>query len=314
MTALVDWLKHRRLLLLGVTLLLGPGSLTSSEGQSGTAIYYRGQTIAPAFEGWEEQPDGTFDLIFGYLNRNIEEFFHIPVGLNNRVEPGGPDQGQPTYFLPGRNHYVFRIRVPKEFGRNELVWTVTSHGKTESAYGSLKPEYVLDDVMMSANFGGERRLDVDVNKRPVVTIEGSSERTVRVNEPLALMALASDDGVPEVAPMPLMTRFSLASAKGLRVTWFVYRGPGETVTFDPEQFLAYPDRRKYANSPWRPGWVPPPLPPDGRFAVTVTFSEPGTYVLRVIASDGALSAYQAVTITVLGVSPVGDARPSAPAR
>ncbi len=313
MTALRNWLKCRRPQLLGVTLLLAVGGLTSSEGQSGTAIYYRGQTIAPAFEGWEEQPDGTFDLVFGYLNRNVEEYFHIPVGPNNRVEPGDLDRGQPTYFLPGRNHYIFRVRVPKDFGKKEVAWFVTSHGKTESAYGSLRPEYVLDDVMMSGNFGGDRRSDTERNKKPVVTIEGRTERTVRVNEPLALTALASDDGVPKVAPAP-NTAFSIASAKGLRVTWSVYRGAGEAVTFAPEQFLPYPDRRKYANSPWRAGWMPPPLPADGKFPVTVTFSEPGTYVLRVIASDGGLTAYQPVTVTVLGASPVGDARSIAPSR
>ena len=103
-----------------------------------------GQNIAPAFEGWEENPDGSFNMVFGYFNRNWEEQPHVPIGPNNNIEPGGPDQGQPTHFFPRRNKFVFRVRVPKDFADKELVWTLTVHGKTEKAYGTLKPDYKLD--------------------------------------------------------------------------------------------------------------------------------------------------------------------------
>jgi hypothetical protein len=81
----------------------------------------------------------------------------------------------------------------------------------------------------------------------------------------------------------------------LRVAWFVYRGPADRVAFDPEQFKVYEDTQ--GNSPWRPGWVPPPLAADGKFPVNVTFSAPGTFVVRVMAHDG-LAATQEVTVTV----------------
>ena len=42
----------------------------------------------------------------------------------------------------------------------------------------------------------------------------------------------------------------------------------------------------------------PALPPDGKQEVHVTFSEPGTYVLRCRADDGALVADEEVTIVV----------------
>src|SRR5205085_4303179 len=149
--------QYGRALWVSMTLIVGVGKLSPSEAQS---VYYsRGQNIAPAFEGWQESPDGTFDMIFGYLNRNLDELFHIPVGPNNNIEPGGPDQGQPTYFLPTRNHYVFRVKVPKDFGKKELVWTITVNGKTDTAYGTLRPEYVTNDVMMQGNFGGDRNHD-----------------------------------------------------------------------------------------------------------------------------------------------------------
>src|SRR5262245_34486351 len=72
-----------------------------------------GQSITGAFEGWYQNPDGTFTLLMGYMNRNGKETLDIPVGPNNRIEPGGPDQGQPTYFLPRRQWGVFTITVPK---------------------------------------------------------------------------------------------------------------------------------------------------------------------------------------------------------
>src|SRR5262249_2016829 len=100
MSYLARRFKYGQPLWVGVVLVLGVGSLTPIGGQS---VYYsRGQNIAPAFEGWEQQADGTFDMIFGYLNRNLDQSFHIPVGPNNNIEPGGPDHGQPTYFLPTR--------------------------------------------------------------------------------------------------------------------------------------------------------------------------------------------------------------------
>ena len=43
--------------------------------------------------------------------------------------------------------------------------------------------------------------------------------------------------------------------------------------------------------------IPEP-PAGGRWTTTVTFSEPGTYVLRAVASDGALFTYDNVTVTV----------------
>ena len=32
-----------------------------------------GQNIAPVYEGWEQNTDGSFNLVFGYMNRNWEE-------------------------------------------------------------------------------------------------------------------------------------------------------------------------------------------------------------------------------------------------
>lgn len=278
------------------TALLILAALTSINGQ--TIIFSRGQNIAPSFEGWEQNPDGTYNLVFGYMNRNMDEKVHVPVGPDNTLEPGDVDQGQPTYFMPRRNRYVFRIKVPSDFGDKEIVWTLTSHGKTEKAYASLRPDYVIDDLLMMKDIGGLGVKEIErQNRPPVLTIEGNTHRTVRVGSPLTLSAVATDDGIPEPKPAASRTPVNY-NAWGLRVAWFVYRGPGDEVTFAPEQFKVYTDYR--GNSPWTPGWAAPPLPSDGRFPVTAIFAQPGTYVVRVMAHDGGLITNKDITVTVEG--------------
>ncbi|MBM3777312.1 MAG: hypothetical protein FJW23_03600 [Acidimicrobiia bacterium] len=266
--------------------------------------FARGQNIAPAYEGWEQNPDGSFDLVFGYFNRNWDEAIDVPVGPDNHIEPGGPDQGQPTHFQPRRNLFVFRVRVPADFGDKELVWTLTSRGITERAYGTLKPIYVINDNIITANNGaaGGRggTLELNANTGPELEVEGTRERTARVGEPVVLHAIATDDGVPAPRGMPINRGSSsgsaaVSSAVGLRLSWFVYRGGGR-VTFDPPQFKTYMDTR--AGSPWAWGWTPPPVPPDGRWIVRATFHEPGQYVLRCLAHDGGLMEWEDITFNV----------------
>src|SRR5262245_58076410 len=158
-----------------------------------------GQNIAPVYEGWELNADGSFTLVFGYFNRNWEEEIDLPVGADNAIEPGGQDQGQPTHFLPRRNRFVFRIRVPKDFGKKELVWTLTSHGKTERAYATLKPDYFIDDTVIMANNGAAGMGGTDSsligNKPPALNVDGEKRRTLKAGESLALAATATDDGI-----------------------------------------------------------------------------------------------------------------------
>src|SRR5215510_12753696 len=74
-----------------------------------------GESVTGAFEGWYPNPEGTYSLLLGYFNRNSMQTLDIPAGPNNRIEPGGPDQGQTTHFLPRRQWGVFRVTVPKDF-------------------------------------------------------------------------------------------------------------------------------------------------------------------------------------------------------
>jgi hypothetical protein len=270
--------------------LVGMLILVAGKRSAAQIIFARGQNVAPAFEGWELNPDGSFNMVFGYFNRNSDEELDIPIGPGNSVEPGGPDQGQPTHLFPKRNRFTFRVKVPKDFGSKELVWTLTAHGKTEKAYATLKPEYFIDDHIMMLNNANIRTLDSGQNKRPDLEIEGSPARVAKVGEPLRLTAIASDDGIPKPRSSP-----GNSGALGLRVAWFVYRGSGK-VTFSPEQFKVNIDYR--GNSPWTRGWKAPTIPRDGKYSVNVTFTEPGTFVLRAMAHDGGLDTTRDVTVTV----------------
>src|SRR5258706_15564304 len=101
------------------------------------SIRERGSSVTGAYEGWYRDKDGSVRVLVGYFNRNTKEELDIPVGPNNRIEPGGPDQGQPTHFLSGRQWGVFTIRVPKEFGDKKLTWTLTVNGKITTIPMSL---------------------------------------------------------------------------------------------------------------------------------------------------------------------------------
>ena len=273
-----------------------------AHGQSGLYGYADGQTIAPVFEGWEQNPDGSANMVFGFYNRNCVEVLDIPIGPDNNIEPGGPDRGQPTRFYARRGRFQFRVRVPPDFGDKELVWTLSAYGHTERAYATLRPLYIIDKriTMMNESGFGQQAGEGD-NLHPTLGVEGESRRRVRVGEPLQLTAVAADDGLPvqRAGETPSQLR------AGLMVGWRVYRGDAAHVTFDPVQFNPEFRNRTRPFGPCGDTAVvtPPahalePLPADGRVPVTVTFSRPGAYLLRVMAHDGALKVAREITVDV----------------
>src|SRR5216117_199026 len=163
--------------------------------------YLSGRSMSPAFEGWWENADGSFTLFFGYMNSNWSQEFDIPVGPENDIEPGGPDQGQHTHFYPRRNPFLFTIRVPKDFGQKELIWTLTANGKTERAYASLRKDYAIDKQVISTEVGGDLgslRDALRTNIPPELKVEGEKQRKIKAGDPVTLMAVARDpDNLPE---------------------------------------------------------------------------------------------------------------------
>jgi hypothetical protein len=322
--------KQIRLFVCAVAFVAAP-ALAGAQSLS----YNSGLNVAPAYEGWEEDADGTRYFLFGYMNRNWEEELNIPVGPSNSFAPGNADVGQPTHFLPRRNRFVFRVKVPDGWTeKDELVWTLTSpNGKSEKAFASVRTDYKVDDVVRASETGalgaGSSSPEIRANKAPAVKVDGAKTLTAKVGQPLTLVALVTDDGIPktrgegragaavsnrgtrdqdrltegtESAPrvnraMQPPSRSTVGKNVGLHLSWFVYRGDGQ-VAFDPIQIKAWEDTRTGANSPWSPIWSAPPMPADGKVTTKVTFSEPGTYVLKALADDGALTGGDEVTVTV----------------
>ncbi len=284
--------------------VLGTAAALVVSPPAGAQAPARGQSITPVYEGFWRNADGSFELLFGYYNRNWDEEIDVPVGAGTSLEPGGPDQGQPAHFFPRRNQFVFKVHVPADFGSKEVVWSVTSNGTTEKAYGTLRPAYAVDETVMMANFGagGQTGFHPEMigNKPPKLTIEGAKTLTAKVGVPLALSAVATDDGKPSARVMlalPGQSHFLPNTATGLRLSWFGYRTSGQ-VQFDPPQTKVWEDKRDGGNSPWSTGWKTPPVPAGNQWSVRATFSAPGTYVLRALAHDGGLIDYDEVTVTV----------------
>jgi hypothetical protein len=314
-------------LLLGAT--VAAGSFAHDAEAQARLAYRSGQNISPAYEGWREHEDGTRTFMFGYFNRNWEEEPDVEVGAENMFSPGPADQGQPTHFLPRRNRFVFEVPVPPGFTeRDELVWTLKVNGIEERAYASLAPDYKVDDIVIASETGalgeGTSSPETRSNKAPVVELETPSVITAKVGQPVTLRVRVTDDGLPrenanvtfavvdpghEVSPAEIqqrlkrlmftpLSRVTVGKTVGLHFTWFVYRGPNE-VEFSPIQIKPWEDTRVGANSPWAPLWVQPPVPEDGRWVVEATFKDPGSYVLRGRADDGALFHDTQVTVNVI---------------
>jgi hypothetical protein len=281
----------RVVLALGIAAAVFSAGTYAVHAQAPRIRYVSGTNVQPVFEGWERQKDGTFDLIFGYLNRNLGEDVIVPVGASNSMEPGGPDRGQPAYFYAGRHEFFFRVNVPKDFGKGELVWSVTVRGETEKAVGNLLPVWEVDRQLIVSRTVPQARLDtVSQNQPPTLAVEPVPP--VALPSPATLKATVSDDGIPGPRPprpqrsggenaAPFLNAPLPPPPPGppavLSVSWQVYRGPA-AVTFEPSGFVAVK---------------------SGQQAVaTARFSQPGVYELRATAHDGILQTTRHITVTV----------------
>jgi hypothetical protein len=300
------------------TLLL---TFPAGRAESQASHYTSGQDVVPVFEGWERKPDGSFDMVFGYMNRNYEEEINLPVGPDNTIEPGLPDQGQPTHFYPRRQQFVFKVRVPRDWGKKDLIWTLKVAGKTEKAYASLLPFWELGPFVYQENRGSTADITdaPEPNEAPSIKIAGPAQLTAAVGASVTLVADVSDDGHPVprrragvgaganaappvrrdsdggVIPQPVaqtgtpgpggsgprrespltQALVRLDPGVALGVTWVVYRGAAENVTFQPQRVAVT----------------------NGKAESKVSFKKPGTYVLRAYADDGVYVTPVDVTIT-----------------
>ena len=254
--------------------------------------YSKGRPVMPGYDGWHRNPDGTIDMWFSYLNQNWQEEPDIPIGPDNNIQPFGPDAGQPTHFQPRSNRWVFKIRVPSDFGTKEVIWTLKSRGKTYRAYGTLNGDYFQDDFGMQRESGTEG--PPPENKPPVVRIIGEQKRSAKVGQPVIVSAVTTDDGLPKPQKGDVTKRGS-RPVFGLWMSWIVYRGAG-SVVFDPPQLKTWED--PLGGSMWSPRWAPPPVPPDNTWSARVTFKNPGEYVVQAFATDGLFFTHENIAFTV----------------
>ena len=211
--------------------------------------HWTGQGVAPVFEGYDTNPDGSFNMWFGYMNRNYEEQPDIPVGPDNNFQPGPADRGQPTHFAIRRHKDIFSVTVPKDFGETKLIWTLTVHGQTAQVTGTLNPVWIIDRKYTTRGANIENPYS---NTPPVVSVE-PMEKTIAKTDTLSLAISATDDGRPVRNGKPI----------GMTMEWEKYRGPGN-VTFQPA-------KGKLG---------------AGKGSVVANFSEPGEYILQLVVDDG----------------------------
>jgi len=188
--------------------------------------------------------------------------------------------------------------------QEELVWTVTAHGRTEVARATLLDVWEIDRKVEVANNGAGVQTKnelIEKDQPPVVKIDPIGRP--RAGLPIAITAVVTDDGLPPPAkprpPRPVEPTLQGAPPspvnvplparprppQGLSVLWLVYRGPAGA-TFDPEGYVK--------------------VAADGKVSVTATFHAPGTYTLRAFGSDGILRAPTDVTLTVDAAVPSQD--------
>jgi len=238
-----------------------------------------GASVTGAFEGWYYNDDGSRAFLVGYYNRNSRQELDVPIGPNNRIEPGpsttlraGPDMGQPTHFMPGRQWGMFTVPVPRDFKpTDEYVWTLVANGEATSIPFRLKPDYVMSPFSEIAVHNTPPVLRFEQNGKgvqgPLANPASTAVRTTSAGAPLALPLWAADDlkytsggGGPVSSSRPPIV-----------VRWSKYRGPG-AVTFDK----ARPEVEKLqaGESAF-----------TGTATTTATFAEPGDYLLHVIIND-----------------------------
>jgi hypothetical protein len=231
-----------------------------------------GDSVTGAFEGWYYNPDGSRAFLVGYYNRNSRQELDIPIGPNNHIDPGGPDMGQPTHFLTGRQWGMFTVQAPKDFKPNDsFVWTIVANGISTSIPLRIKPDYVMSPFS-----------EIAVGNTPPVVKFDPAGKTVQ--GPIGTLAMAPTMTATVGTPMPLdvwisddmkYTSGTNAPPTGTRVPvsarWSMYRGPAN-VTFDKPR----PTVEKLPSGS---------MPFNGKATTTAKFSQPGDYVLHLSAND-----------------------------
>jgi hypothetical protein len=239
-----------------------------------------GLRVAPFFDGWYQNPDGTISLSFGYSNLNRNELVEIPLGPDNFIQPMEYDGRQPTAFPPvvptatgdgsgapasgrrERERGVFTVTVPAGF-RGDVVWTLRYQGQTYSVPGRARVgAYQLRWPMAMGSMPPLLRFtSTGADGRGPVGVQAEPQR-VAVGAPLPLTVLVNDDSERESDPVVVKSRGKPRPA--LNVSWFKHSGPGAVVFTPP---------------------VSPIAELKGMATTSAVFQQPGEYMVRVRADN-----------------------------
>ena len=267
-----------------------------------------GNFVAPYFDGFHRNPDGTWTLSFGFMNRNDEELIEIPLGENNFIEPAEFDGMQPTSFpvvsYPGfggpRERGTFGIVVPADFD-GDVWWTLTTDGYTTKVPGRIRGRFqgvigfeAAYELSTTPQAEGSLRPSIRFEENGpegigVVGIEAPRRYTAKVGEPIEVEFWAFDRGERELAEV--------------NMTLWKHQGPvGGKIAFES---LVEPPAQDSASARGGRGGPPPgfgrggalrgpgpvgigqsvrlpiegPQANKGRFRAT--FDTPGEYVIRI---------------------------------
>jgi hypothetical protein len=233
-------------------------------------VHESGASVTGAFEGWFKNSDGTLSLLLGYFNRNTKEELDVPIGPDNRIEPGGPDQGQPTHFLLGRQWGMFTVKVPADFGNNKLTWTIVANGQQMVIPASLHTDYEISPFVEAAVGNTPPVLRFEEKGASAQGPAGmSAERKAKAGVPLNLTVWVEDDAK--------ITTASGVPPKNLdhpvTLRWTKFRGPGAVSFSNPRPPV---EKLPDAN---------PKVAYAGKATTTATFTVPGDYVLHAVLND-----------------------------
>ena len=242
-------------------------------------------------------------MLVGYFNRNTKQEFDIPAGPNNRIEPGGPDQGQPTHFNAGRQWGVFTIKLPKDFGTKKLTLDDRRQRLHQHDHAPhATPTTSSSRSRTPANKNTPPKLKFEPNG-PIFTGPPNDDRR-EVHRHRRRAAAAAPCGCPTKVRRSTCPSRAAGAGRGARgadaaagaagatgatgaaggrgaargaapegftppppmaLTWTKFRGPGD-VKFDNNK----PSIDRAA---------------DGKAVTNATFSAPGDYILRVEGND-----------------------------
>ena len=255
------------------------------------------EAIFPAYEGWGELQDGSgYLIVLGYKNRNRTETVEIPIGPNNRIEPAGPDYGQPTVFLPGRQTTIFAIKVPKTFGKQKLTWTLVANGQPAVVSFYLNPEYNLNFYKEVANGNEPPKMKLSANGPMIAGPQAGITETLTgsVGQPVTLKMWASDAPPTEKnweniissrgRKPPTFTKDEVAIVDGRVFGAPAARGRGDGESAPADITAQWTKLRGPGKVTITPSRVPMFTKGNPQTVVeataAATFSAPGEYVLR----------------------------------